>query len=136
VTWTIYVGNTDGSGKPTIIAGPQSVNPNEGPPRWSPDGSWIVFGTAGNGIAGPDLGLSLVHPDGSGLRRIPITPANLNHYAYSPNWSPDGTHIIFSLWFQGGFGTDLYTIRPDGSERTQVTRADGTEDFVSWAPAP
>ena len=56
----------------------------------------------------------------------------------SPDWSPDGSRIAFVRVVNGGFSTELWTIRPDGTGLSQVTSAppwpstyDGAPD---WAP--
>lgn len=68
------------------------VSDYEGAPAWSPDGRWIAFvrycGVAGSGTEVDSL--YLIHPDGSGLRRITLGPAD-----DSPTWSPDSRRIAF-----------------------------------------
>jgi len=65
-------------------------------PAWSPDGSEIAFGQRSSSIccSGPtggptEPGVYAIRPDGSGLRRI--VP-----FGKYPNWSPDGSKIVFS----------------------------------------
>ena len=41
------------------------------------------------------------------------------YFAFFPNWSPDGTRIIFCMFINGGEG--IYTANPDGSNIKQVT---------------
>ena len=68
-------------------------------PVWSPDGRWLAYLSPGcvfcdsrkaRRAARKDLGVWIVHPDGSGLRRV--GPADEEDGAvYS--WSPDGSRL-------------------------------------------
>ena len=85
---------------------------------WSPDGLWIVFQR-------PYGQLYLVHPDGTGLHRVPVQlPAGSG--AQNPAWSPDGTRIVFSLERNGH--ANIYTVLADGTGLRQVTRSTGVEE--------
>jgi Tol biopolymer transport system component len=59
--------------------------------RWSPDGRWIVFDQANR--AGGAHDLYLVHPDGSGLRRLPAAAPGIG--ACCARWSPDGRALVY-----------------------------------------
>jgi len=105
-------------------------------PGWAPDGTRLVF--AREGIIGRTSDgacrastLLVVNVDGSGLSEI-TSPDML---AYGPSWSPDGTRIVFDgderkptagLW-----ATDLYTIRPDGTDMQRLT-TDGRTGWAGW----
>jgi hypothetical protein len=95
--------------------------------EWSPDGSWIVFQR-------PYGQLYLVHPDGSGLRRVPVQlPRGTG--ALNPSWSPDGTWIVFSL--QRSDSAEIYMVRPDGTGLRKLTGAPGAqEQEPDWGAPP
>jgi Tol biopolymer transport system component len=80
-------------------------------PRWSPDGSCIVFASNRAHYEGespesgtPDLDLWLVNADGSRRRRLTTAPANET----DPSWAPDGQSIVFSS--DGESRGDLYRV--------------------------
>jgi Tol biopolymer transport system component len=67
---------------------------------WSPDGQWIAYTVAPNGIF-------LMKPDG--------TEAHYLTEGNNPSWSPDSRRIAFSLYNWNGFGSlfaiDIATLR-------------------------
>ncbi len=76
----------------------------------------------------------VVNADGSEL--LQLTSAEM--VAFDPSWSPDGTRIAFwgderkpstRLW-----ATDLYTIRPDGTDMRRLT-TDGGAGWGEWTNA-
>lgn len=96
---------------------------NAGFPSWSPDGSAMVYR-----LWSMDTGAPL------GLRILNFTTGETSvlteGWDNTPGWSPDGERIVFtrngnwtasygSRWYADRF--DIYTIRPDGTELTQVT---------------
>jgi Tol biopolymer transport system component len=85
---------------------------------WSPDGRTILSEVAG--------ALELIDPAGKATK-IPVTGS-----AHRGAFSPDGTHIIFSL--EIGSQEDIYLVRTDGSELTQITDTPADEEFGDWGP--
>jgi hypothetical protein len=87
--------------------------------RFSPDGSLVL--TSGGGR------IHILDLDG----KVVETIEDPDGYLFGPTWSPDGTHIAFSRT-AGGYVADIYTSRPDGSERWQVTSTPDNEINVVW----
>jgi hypothetical protein len=92
----------------------------------------MAWSPAGNEIVLVDRGLAVVQPDGTELRQIPLEGINGTSSAFAPTWSPDGTHILFSLSLSDR-EADLYSVGLDGSDLTQVTNTVGIEeDLANW----
>lgn len=113
--------------------------------RWSPDGTQVALVVSRYPTPPTDenlLGSSIavVKTDGSEVDapRILTEPGLFGSY---PDWSPDGTRIVFTRGF-GAFqdttkASNLYTIRPDGTGLTQVTRFgenDTRATQPTWTP--
>jgi Tol biopolymer transport system component len=106
----IFIASHDGAKRRNLTNDPA----NDWGPDWSPDGKTIAFNSdRGGGL----MGGYLVHPDGTGLRRIAFMGALGNNYELFtidletgnvrrltdspghdgwPAWSPDGRTIAFS----------------------------------------
>jgi TolB protein len=110
----LFVVGSDGSGLRRITPWGSALSSGS----WSTNGR-IVF-------SGPDDTLRLVDPDGSDLTRIRV---DLGGRPFQPRWSPDGTTIVFGL--KVGGQTDLYSVRPDGTDLAQLTH---TPDADEWWP--
>jgi WD40-like Beta Propeller Repeat len=91
----------------------------EDPGRFSPDGTLVA--TSANGS------IMILDLDGNVVETITEDGA----YLFGPAWSPDGTHIAFSRT-TGGYHADIWTSRPDGSDRRQVTATPDNEINVHW----
>jgi TolB protein len=106
----IWVMNADGTGQRRLAAGLS--------PAWSPDGSLIAF----SGRAG----LSVMRPDGTGLRVLPDTQGG--EY---PSWSPDSSRIAFNSNLTGDHV--MYIAQADGSKVVDLSRV-GEGWQVDWSP--
>ena len=98
--------------------------------RWSPDGTTILFDNRKS--------LFVVRPDGSGLAKIPLVTHSFSRLQ-NPNWSPDGTKIVVSLFTRTSPGTEqagIYTANADGSNIQRVTNSPTFDRDGDWGPHP
>jgi Tol biopolymer transport system component len=121
----IYRMNSDGSGLDALTHFKSSVSDEA--PRYSPDGATIAFDSLGRG--GIQWAVYLMNPDGSHVRRL--TPKGL--IASGPDWSPDGSQIVFSTHCCARRTTaEVWVINTDGTGLNQVTSPGESHD---WYPA-
>lgn len=89
---------------------------------------WLIFRTHADVDNGPSQ-LSIVHPDGSGLRHL--TPADGT--VLSSAFSPDGKWIAYGA--QGvDFTPDVFVMRSDGSDKHPLTRTKLWDSAPDWGP--
>jgi Tol biopolymer transport system component len=81
-------------------------------PAWSPDGARIVFCRTSAG----DADLASVPAAGGAVERMSVPGSQV-----LPAWSPDGRLIAYTHSSGTGAPPQLYTARPDGSDRVQRT---------------
>jgi Tol biopolymer transport system component len=122
---TLFSTRADGTGK-KLIAQPE---PKEQfySPAWSPDGKRIVVGINVNVDPFANSYLTkirLMNADGSSQKDLVSIERHTKYSHETPGdplcWSADGTRILF-----GAIETDeivhTYSIRPDGTDLTQIT---------------
>jgi TolB protein len=107
----ITVMNADGSGSEALL---RAGNWRDTRPEYSPDGRTIAFGSDRGGFQGA---IWVMNADGSSPRRI--TKPRLR--AFWPDWAPSGDRILFADHCCVKH-SNLYTVRPDGSDLKRLTR--------------
>jgi len=114
----IAVIRPDGSGFRELTSGAN----NNGFPSMAPDGKRFVYRSFG--------------PEGDGLRiktlDTGVVTSLTTGYDNFPLWSPRGDRIMFSRQADGDY--EIYSIRPDGTDVTRLTRARGNDAHQAWSP--
>ena len=108
----IFTENPDGSNQNQL-----TFEGDNGRPNWSPDGKKIVFQTQRDG----NMWVGIMEADGSNQKLL--GPGS------EPDWSPDGKQIAFCS-VEG----QIWAMRPDGSNRVQVTKSATYKRAPSWSP--
>jgi Tol biopolymer transport system component len=115
----IYVVDID-SGMVTRITRSPAL---EASPDWSPDGTTIAF-TRGDG----DHASIWLIGAREGSRAYRLTDGS------EPAWSPDGQTIAFTRAVDLNKGSDIWTIRTDGSSARRLVHHDEFDSAPAWSP--
>lgn len=125
----VAVMNTNGSGAVQLTRQPcVGACTIPGHPRFSPDGSKIVFESS-------DAEIVVINTDGSNQQNLTQNQAS----DINPSWSPDGSRIAFaSDRARVNFSFAIYTMRADGTDLFQVTfppnEIDNLDASPAWSP--
>ena len=140
-THEIWVVNVDGSNPHRLFPCPgDDVCRAALLASWSPDGQWIAFSLATGPVTNhqsADVRIWAIHPDGTGLRQITQPTGFQRSEDFDPQWSPDGTRIVFERrlarrdWKPAIFTADS----TDGSDVERVSpKGLLAGDSPDWSP--
>jgi Tol biopolymer transport system component len=110
----MYIVNADGSNLVDL-----SVVGEGWQVDWSPDGRSVLFASGRDQAAPGYDDIYVMRPDGSDIRRL------TNQKAYTPAWSPDGEHVVFSA-------PGLFVMDPDGTSVTAIPTSVGETSLPDW----
>jgi Tol biopolymer transport system component len=120
--------NLDGTGLVQLTAAGVGRRPD-----WAASGR-IAY--AGNGIVG-DTSFQLYSMNGDGSDQKQLTFAFGDTSGQSsdfPSWSPDSSKLAFAFR-QGGSNTQIYSMNPDGTGKTDLTNDPSSDDTAPvWSP--
>ena len=119
--WTLYTINGDGTDLRPLLS---SVSTNYTDPVYSPDGSMVAFRVQ---TSFTQWRLYVMRSDGTGAHQVTPQPI-----IGPPSWSPDGRRIAFGGSLPGG--TEVFTVRLDGTGLEQLTNADPSSGYPQWSP--
>ncbi|MCJ7625748.1 MAG: S9 family peptidase [Anaerolineaceae bacterium] len=123
---------------PVLTAGP-TMRRGPSPGVWSPDGQYIAFYWARDGINQlwvlPSTGgwpMQLTDDDYD--INVEMNTLYDRRLTARPDWSPDGRQIVFSARYCNDKYSSLWTISLDGGEPQRLTRHTGSDRTPSWSP--
>jgi TolB protein len=132
---------------PSDGSGTQTPGGDGKQPAWSPRGDKIAYTSDGTHCFNP-YGFVIVcnsqiftkNVDLSGRLRLSDDTA----YDYDPNWSPDGSKIVFATnrdephpidcQFTYDCNVEIYVMNADGTGRTRLTNGPGEDRWPAWSP--
>jgi TolB protein len=126
----IFVIGLDGRGLTQVT--PYLLNASI--PRWSPDGSRLLFSSNWDNHSDQlSANVYSVRPDGTRLTQI--THERDNRHSFTPDWSPDGTKIVYAHATPDADGTELHVRNLATGRVSVVWRAHGSQDQdPDWGP--
>ena len=104
--------------------GPSATSPSDGA-DWAPDGRSILVTSAGQ-LFSVDVATGRATPH--------VIVGNPTAKLWNPQWSPDGTRILFRMKVNNVF--DFYTMRSDGTDVFQLTNEPEDDYFADWGTYP
>lgn len=121
----VILADVDGGARQTVADGwARSLD-------WSDDDAYLVA----VGIADGNGNLGIVRLSTDGTDALSLTPAAPEDEQQLARWSPDGSHILFSHYFDSTDGRSrLFVIGADGSDRREVVLPAGFTGAADWLP--
>ena len=99
-----------------------------GTPKWSPDGTQIVYKIVTFDLPNPITSDIFIIPSTGGTPTLLVDGGEITGL----DWSPDGTQIVYDLGQDGS--NDIWVIPASGGTATQLTTGAGDERWPVWSP--
>ena len=131
----VFTTKLDGSGLVQVSPPDLELDDTGFAGSWSPDGSQILFVAR---EPSQHKAIWVVEADGSSPHLFEMTPPCGGSFldttsagCYSPEWSPDGSMIVFTRSSFDGETENIWIVKTDGTVLTQVTNG-GADDNADW----
>ena len=98
-------------------------------PAWSADGKRIAWC---HGVQAQTGNIDVWTMKADGTEKFQVT--DLGGRSFFPDFSPDGSKILFNSRPAGATNFDLFTINPDGTGMVQLTSGPANEVNPAWSP--
>jgi TolB protein len=126
----IYRVSADGHGLTAITRLDAARSVVDDSPEYSPDGRTIAFTSFNRG--GVIAAIYMMDTRGRNIHRV--TPTALE--ATDPDWSPDGSRLIFSTHCCNPLHPAIWSVHSDGTGRQQLSFPGASHDFnPEYAPS-
>ena len=126
----IYIMNADGSGEENLT----KAQYTDAGPAFSPDGYKIVFGSNRDGKTHDErqnnYDIYIMNIDGSGL----VNLTNGDGVYANPEFSPDGTKIVFDYAKIDGTDREIYMMNVNGSNKIRLTNNNADDSHPVFSP--
>jgi TolB protein len=121
----IFVVTADGKHTRRLTSGAQS----DTHPTWSPDGRRIAFARGATGA------IEVMNADGTRVHRVTeLSVVNEGGSEGDPAWSRDGKWIAYDVKVAGGTTSDIWLVRPNGSDEHRLTSTVADSISPTWSP--
>jgi len=122
----IYVTNPDGHGNRRLT----TMTDEASTPSWSPDGRQIALTvTIPSRARSPRIGVAVIGADG-GEPRLLTAPGPVRNS--QPQWSPDGSRIVFVSNREGN--DDIFVMNANGTGARRLTQDLSNDGQPAWQP--
>ena len=123
----IYVMNADGSGLPTNLTNNDAFDAD---PTWSPDSRQIAFASNRDGGG---FQIYVMNADGLEQTRLPNN-RRFDTWNSFPNWSHDGTRIVFQSRDKSEGPFQIYVMSVYGDAEPVQLTSKGDNESPEWSP--
>jgi Tol biopolymer transport system component len=119
----IWIMDADGSNQVNLT----HADTEETTPAFSPDGTKIAMAAVRNG----DLEIVTMDPNGENEQILTTEPSQ---YDWAPDWSPDGSMLVWMSQYNCCQPWEIYTMNADGSGQANLTNHPRDDDYPTWSP--